>query len=77
MNFRKNVDAKAAFKEMSDALYKEVGEKILRESRKQQEQINKKLEKSLRDWEKRVEKEGMLILKRLISEKLKRDCKCQ
>lgn len=77
MSFKDTRMMQKAFRDMSDALYEDVGKRMLEESLKQQKEIQAQLEQRLVDWELRVKKQGLTILKDLIDEKLKKDCECK
>ena len=55
MSFSRN-KASEVFEQMKDALYQEVGTKIVTETKKNQEKANKELLKKLDGWELEVKK---------------------
>jgi len=55
MSFSRNKAAEV-FEQMKEALYQEVGNKIVTETKKNQEEANKELLKKLDDWELEVKK---------------------
>jgi len=55
MSFSRN-KAREVFEQMKEALYQEVGSRIVKETKENQEKANKELLKKLDDWELEVKK---------------------